>query len=532
MGISEMFNKVSDVFRSNKIRQPEAATQRNAIGKTQEELDFYSRYGLNSTNDIFSSNISFYDWFNTKRERISFYKTMSIFPEINDALDNICDDAVIDNGDGLMVYMDINKDRIPPEIEKQIKKEFEYVVNNVLSFHNNGWEYFHRWLVEAELYLEIVLNESKTKVIGVKVLPAHSIVPLYEGNIIKGYVQTKSEISTADFSIDNKESIRFEPNQISYINFGSFGRNMLDVRGYLEPVIRPYNMIRQIEDSIVIYRLVRSPERRVFNIDTGKLPKGKAEEYIKGIIQKYKKRLSYDATTGNIQTSQHVQSMIEDFWFAKGENGGSSVETLQSGMNLGEINDVEYFLKKLYKTLKLPKSRWEENVNYSAGKMGEIQREEVKFSNFINRLRSRFEKIFFDILFLQLNLKGIDKKYIKQENFNVRWVENNLFKEYKERESSSEMIDIWSKINEDVISKDRPDAAFSKEFIMKNFMKMTNEQFDKNEELKKKELADGELEEIEDTKEETKAAEKPVEETPPKDETEPEPDFIEKKEEA
>lgn len=495
MGLaSNLWNRVSDSFRSNKIRQPEINTQRQGLGLTQEELDLANYYGYPSPGDIFSSSISFYDWFATKRERISFYKTMAIFPEVNDALDSICDDAVIDNGDGTMLSLDLNKDRIPPQIEKQIKKEFDYILSTVLNFENNGWHYFRKWLVEGELFLEIVLNETKTKIIGVKLLPPHSIIPMYEGNIIRCFQQTKTDIGTHDFSFDPAHSIRFEPNQIAYINYGSYGKNLMDVRGYLEPAIRPYNMLRQIEDSLVIYRLVRAPERRVFNIDVGKMPKGKAEEYIKGIIAKYKKRLSYDSSNGDILTSQHVQSMIEDFWFAKTESGGSTVETLQSGMNLGEINDLEYFLKKLYKTLKLPKSRWEENVNYSAGKMGEIQREEVKFSNFITRIRSRFEKIFFDILFLQLKMKGIDNKYIRQDNFTIKWVENNLFKEYKEREAATDMLDIYGKVSDDIVSKEKPDGRFAKEFVFKTFMKMTSDQYDENEAMIKKQLAQEQLE--------------------------------------
>jgi len=507
MKLNNLWNRVSDVFRSNKVTQPEIATQREGLGMTQEELDIANYYGYPSPGDIFSSSISFYDWFATKRERVSFYKTMAIFPEVNDALDSICDDSVIDNGDGTMVNLDINKDKIPPNIQNQIKKEFDYILGTVLNFSSNGWHYFRKWLVEAELFLEIVLNEAKDKVIGVKILPPHSIIPIYEGNVIRCFQQTKTDIATHDFSFDPQHSIRFEPNQVSYINYGSYGKNLMDVRGYLEPAIRPYNMLRQIEDSLVIYRLVRAPERRVFNIDVGKMPKGKAEEYIKGLIQKYKKRLSYDSTDGNILTSQHVQSMIEDFWFAKTETGGSTVDTLQSGMNLGEINDLEYFMKKLYKTLKLPKSRWEENVNYSAGKMGEIQREEVKFSNFITRIRTRFEKVFFDILFLQLKLKGIQRKYLRQENFVIKWVENNLFKEYKNREASNDKLDIYQKISDDIVSKEKPDGRFAKEFVMKNFMGMTNDEYDLNVELIKKEVAEEEIE-------------KPEPEAPPEGEAE------------
>jgi hypothetical protein len=183
-------------------------------------------------------------------------------------------------------------------------------------------------------------------------------------------------------------------------------------------------------------------------------------------------------------------------------------------MNLGEINDLEYFLKKLYKTLKLPKSRWEEGVNYSAGKMNEIQREEVKFSNFITRIRSRFEKVFFDILFVQLKLKGIENKYIRQENFTIKWVENNLFKEYKDRESASDKLDIYQKVSDDIVSKEKPDGRFAKEFVMKNFMRMTSDEFDENEEMIRKELAEKQIEEPEAPAPEADAS---AEETPPEE---------------
>lgn len=488
--ITPMYNKLSSkIFKKNAVEEEKDTS----IGKTEEEIERLSNMGSGGyDSDLISSQISFQSIFNDKKDRISFYRNMSLYPEISDSLDHVCDDAIVDDGDGDIVRLTFVKE-VPKSIQEKIEKEFKYVVWDVYKLHIRGWDLFRKWLIEAEMFIEFTVDTKKKNTLnGIKVLPAYTMYPIYDGNKIINYVQvpqSKDNSVKYNVSMDMEGIITFEPNQISYVNYGIYGRNYLDVRGFLESSIRPYNQLRNLEDSIVVYRLCRAPERRIWNIDVNKMPKGKAEEYIRKLIHKYKKRLNYNPETGAIDSTQNIQALTEDFWFPKDSEGrGSSVDTLQSGMQLGEITDVNYFLKKLYKTLKLPRTRWEENATYNAGKIGEITREEVKFTRFVERLQQRFKRFILDGLLVQLKLKGFDKKYIKLANFDVEFTQNNIFREYKEKEIRREMIDMWSSIASYVITPDNPsDGVFSREFAMKTFMGLNDDEYEENKKLVKRE---------------------------------------------
>jgi hypothetical protein len=280
------------------------------------------------------------------------------FPEIVDALNTICDEAITPDEKGEFVKLVINRE-IPLREEKHIRRVFDYINNDVLKFKTRGWEFFRTWLVESELYLEKILNDKGTKIIGVKMLPAANTYPIYEGAVIKKYVQTTKRVNSFNNRHLNESEVSFDPDQITYVNYGQYGVNLLDVRGYLEASIRTWNQLKNLEDALIIYRLVRAPERRLWNVEAGRLPPGKAEEFLKQQIARYKKEFSIN-TDGTIDSQKLFQALTHDYWFIKREGQGTEVTNLQSGINLGEIDDVNYFLRKLYKTLLIPRSRWEE----------------------------------------------------------------------------------------------------------------------------------------------------------------------------
>lgn len=491
------FNPFARFFRA--VRPEEEQLDReqieNSVGISQEQIDLYNYinydYLMSPGSAVTYIGISFEQYFANKHGRIQKYREMSLFPEIADGLDSVCDEAIVQDVNSNIVELDI-KEEMPEHIKEEIRKNWDYLIQKVFSFNEIGWDLFRKWLIEAELFIELILNDEGNNIIGIKILPAHTMMPIYEENKIRGYMQTKvGNPNAQDVRQQQQGSIVFDKDQIAYVNYGLYGSNKLDVRGYLESAIRTYNQLKSLEDALVVYRLCRAPERRVWNIAVGRMSKSKAEEYLKGLIQRYRKKVIYNSDTGEIDTTANIQSLTEDFWFTKNENGdGTTVETIGGGMQLGELNDVNYFLQKLYKTLKLPRSRWEETstVMYSSGKSGEILREEIKFSKFIERLQNRFKYILINPFMVLLRLKGIDSRYINEDFYNVIFTKSNLFKEYKEFELIEARLGILSNINQYIYDKNvNPQGLFSKEFVMKKFFRMNNEEWEENERLKKKE---------------------------------------------
>jgi hypothetical protein len=487
-------------LRSKNKAEQEVETQvvKNAQGVSQEEMQLYDAasnvytgYGNTGAGAGFSSmQTAFKMIFSNKIQKISTYKEMSFFPEIVDALNTICDEAITPDEKGEFVKLVINRE-IPLREEKHIRRVFDYINNDVLKFKTRGWEFFRTWLVESELYLEKILNDKGTKIIGVKMLPAAHTYPIYEGAVIKKYVQTTKRVNSFNNRHLNESEVSFDPDQITYVNYGQYGVNLLDVRGYLEASIRTWNQLKNLEDALIIYRLVRAPERRLWNVEAGRLPPGKAEEFLKQQIARYKKEFSIN-TDGTIDSQKLFQALTHDYWFIKREGQGTEVTNLQSGINLGEIDDVNYFLRKLYKTLLIPRSRWEDTMNTVASNMapGEITREEVKFSRFVGRLRNRFKQIFIDLLTTQLRLSNqIDSKYTKASLFDIEFCEENVFAEQKRLQNLRSKFEVFSQYSADVVGEDNPGGKFSKRWAMTKFFGWSEEEYQQNEEWIKEEKA-------------------------------------------
>jgi len=500
-------NPFAKIFQrtSNKVEtKREEEEIKNSQGISEEQIEAMRlAASLGISSDMHSNFIDFEPLLICKRDRIGKYREMALYAECNDAIDVITNDAIIEGTNGDILSLKINKmkisgNKIPENVETRMRSAFEYLITDILKFNEKGEDYFRKWLVEAELYLEIVSDQAGKNIVGVRTLPAWTMVPIY----VEGKISHYYQILTSDITLQNilsknfKDGIdarRFEKNQIVYINYGSYGDSLLDVRGYLEASSRTYNQLRNLEDAIIVYRLVRAPERRVWNIYTGRLTKGKAEEYIKDLIRRYKKKNIYDPATGMIDSQQNVQAITQDFWFSKDESGnGTTVDTIGGGMNLGEIDDLTYFLQKFYKTLKLPSSRWMnpgEN-NFNAGHGGEITREEIKFSRFIQNLRKRFKYLVL-IPFTQLcRMRGIDEMYIKRGVIDIEFNESNLWKEFKDLEILEARFGMFSNADSYIFSVENPGGYFSREYALRNFFRMSDEEYEKNKKLLEQEKKD------------------------------------------
>lgn len=496
----------------------------NSQGYSQEQLDFgfasyYNIGGAAGTNYGLSSiSIQFEQYFRQKANRIFKYREMSYYPDINDGLDMICDEAMVENSEGDYVKLKFEEE-VPEHIEDELREYWDYLVNEVFCFNETGWDLFRRWLIDGELYLEMILDDDGEMIIDFKVLPPHTMTPVYQDSEIIGYVQTPHFMYGAGDagSIDKQDNsgndsgyndntysddssslehneVRFDKEQVVYINYGQTGRNNLDVRGFLESNVRIYNQLKYLEDAVVVYRIVRAPERRIWNVGVGRMPKGKAEQYIRGLIQRYRKNIYYDPSTGAMDSSRNFQAMTEDFWFAKDENGeGTTVDTLEGGQNLGEMSDVYYFERKLHQNMKIPRNRWGGGSDdatdvYTSGKSGEITREEIKFSRFVNRLQKRFGAIIMDAFLTLLRLQKFDDRYIDDTIFRVEFTQSNLWKQYKELELLEARFGILGAIETYIYKPEENDnAPFSMEFVLKNWFLMSDEEYKENKELLDKE---------------------------------------------
>ena len=492
------WNPFAPAFEKAKPKNQVVETQQmvdNAQGMSKEDIEelLYS----NQYDNTSFSNTDFSQIFAGKKQRISYYRCMSEFPEINDALDWVSDDAIVADDNGIVAKLTIkNADKMPKKVRERLYGIFEYLRDDVLKFNKNGWKLYNDWLIDSELFLELVMNKKKTNIIGVKKLPPFTMIPLYDSGVVKGYIQDFTDsINYKNYAKIDDTTITFASNQIAYSNFGKYGTSLYDVRGYLQSAIRPYNQYKALQDSLIIHRLVNAPERKVWNIDVGKMPKGKAESYVRGLIQRYKRKDVYDADTGTVNSAQSVKSINQDYWFARQEDGkGTTVDSIGGNMEIGNIEDVNMFKTSLFQVLKLPKSRYEETTTYSSGKMGEVEREEVKFNKFIQRTQTQFSSgIILDPFMTLLKLRGVDEQYLDKDLYAIDFTESNLFADYKELDLLESRFALLGTAKDYMATPETlesGEAMFSKEFVLKHYFNMSDEDKIENERLLEKEKAE------------------------------------------
>ena len=421
------------------------------------------------------------------------YRDMSFSQEVDGAVEDIINDAVIHEEGMPAVTLDLESLDYTDSIKDKIHSEFTTILD-LLDFNLTGADLFKKWYIDARLYHHIVIDNKRPKD-GIK-----ELIPIDPLNIEKIREVKKSKGGANQIEVvediqeyylytpDNfgggrffqgqsaQNAVQVAPDSISYVHSGLIDNVKQIVVGYLFKAIKPWNQLRMIEDALVIYRLARAPERRIFYIDVGNLPKLKAEQYLQQVMNRYKQKMIYNAATGEVQDQRKHLSMLEDFWLPRREGGrGTEISTLPGGQNLGETDDIEYFRKKLYKSLNVPVSRIEgtDSTSFNLGRASEITRDEVKFGKFITRLRQRFSYLFCDILRVQLILKGI----IKEEDWasikdriDYIWAKDSHFMELKNSEIMRDRFELVSMAEEYV------GRYISAEYLRKNILQQSDEQ--------------------------------------------------------
>lgn len=430
-------------------------------------------------------------------ELITRYREMSLHAECEAAIDEIISESItIDTDDGEIVDINMDKLKQPEAIKKKIREEFNNV-KRMLNFSNLGDEIYRRWYIDGRLNYHIIVNEKTPKqgIQELRFIDPRKIRKVREiqkakdprtgaeliTSITEYYVYNDRGMTTQGYTANataGASGIRIAPDSIININSGLMDAKNTMVLGYLHKAIKPLNQLRMTEDAIVIYRLSRAPERRVFYIDVGNLPKLKAEQYLRDIMVKYRNKLVYDANTGEIKDERKHLSMLEDFWLPRREGGkGTEITTLPAGQNLGELQDVQYFQRKLYQSLNVPVSRLDTQPGgmVGLGRVTEVTRDEVKFAKFVNRLRNKFCQLFDGALKVQLSLKGICTTEEWDEFKETIWYDfkkDNNFAEMREAELLRERLNLVATVDP-YIGK-----YFSLEWVKKNVLQQSDEEIE------------------------------------------------------
>ena len=410
------------------------------------------------------------------------YRDIAAQPECDSAIEDIINESIVGDNDEAPVNLILDQLEISDKIKESIKNEFETVLR-LLNFNSYAHDIFRKWYVDGRLPYHIIIDD-KTPKSGIKELRYIDPTKLRK---VKEIEETKDPktganiISKIDeyflFQDSNMSAtstgLKISPDAICYATSGMLDPSRKRILSYLHKAIKSVNQLRMMEDSLVIYRISRAPERRIFYIDVGNLPKGKAEEYLKGIMSQYRNKLVYDAKTGDIKDDRKHMSMLEDFFLPRREGGrGTEITTLPGGENLGQIDDIIYFQKKLYKSLNVPINRLEQEQQFSIGRSTEISRDEIKFKKFVDRLRKRFSDLFNQLLRTQLILKGIItaqdwnewKTYIAYD-----FIKDNYFSELKEAEMLRERFEMLGTVDE------YAGKYVSIEWISKTILKMDDD---------------------------------------------------------
>jgi len=357
-----------------------------------------------------------------KGKRIRDYRVMAAFAEVGDALDEICDEIInVDGNTNKFIDLKFKNDSdVSNSKQTELQGEFQKFVTH-FDLEKSGWEYFRRLLVDGELYFEHIIHEDHPEagVLGVVSVPTESMDPIFDNvqnTLIKGFLLRKPIIDPKTKSVDKIEYIPFDKNQVTYIHSGNWNEDKTMRTPFIENCRRAYRQLSLIEDSIVIYRLVRAPERLVFNVDVGNMPPPKAEAYLKKLMHNYWSRKTYDKSQGGTVNAFNPQSMLDSFWFAKrAGSDGTNVQSLPGGSNLGELADLMYFVKKLYKSLRVPTNRLEVESRYEDG--ASILREELRFARFLIRLQQQFANGIKSSFIAHLKLKKIWDDYKLKEYY-------------------------------------------------------------------------------------------------------------------
>ena len=423
-------------------------------------------------------------------ELVTRYREMANHPELEMAIDDIVNEAITHDVTGKTVDIVLDNLKQPETIKKKITEEFHNVLK-MLNFGNLSDDLFKRWYIDGRIYYHVVVDETKPRdgIQELRYIDPRKIRKVREikkdrdpktgaqiiSSIAEYYVYNDKGTVTQSYTSNVNAGLRIAPESIINVNSGLMDAKNTFVISYLHKAIKPLNQLRMIEDAVVIYRLSRAPERRIFYIDVGNLPKGKAEQYLKDIMAKYRNKMVYDASTGELRDDRKHMSMLEDFWLPRREGGkGTEITTLPAGQNLGELEDVKYFRQKLLNALNVPISRLEPQQGgmIGVGRTTEVTRDEVKFTKFIVRLRNKFSQIFDNALKIQLVLKGIctlEEWDDFKEDIYYNYMKDNNFTEMRDAEILRERLSVLQTVDPYI------GRYYSMEWVQKNVLQMDKE---------------------------------------------------------
>ena len=420
-------------------------------------------------------------------ELIRRYRETSLVPECDAAIEDIVNECVVSDTEDRIVSLDLRDVNFSESIKKKIQEEFKHILS-LMKFNQNSHEIFRKWYVDGRIYFHKVVDSKQPQkgMVDIRNIDPTKIKKVRniekEKDAKKGIEKVKkveefyvfSDKGFDKSSVNEGTTLKIAPEAVSYTTSGMLDYTKNIVIGYLHKALKTANQLSMMEDALVIYRISRAPERRIFYIDVGNLPKAKAEQYLNDVMTRYRNKLVYNADTGEIKDDRKHMSMLEDFWLPRREGGrGTEITTLPGGQNLSEIEDIEYFKKKLYKSLSVPATRMESDNGFNMGRASEIDRDELKFNKFTNRLQKKFARVFVDILRTQIVLKDVmgGEEFDKIKDFlKFNFATDNHFTELKDGEILRERIDTLSSIS-DHIGK-----YFSHEYVRKVILRQTEEE--------------------------------------------------------
>ena len=473
----------------------------------EDGVDYYIQSGF------YGQYVDIEGVYRTEYDLIRRYREMALHPECDGAIEDVVNEAIVSDLYDSPVEIELSNVNASDKLKEAIRKEFKYI-KEIMDFDKKCHEIFRNWYVDGRLfYLKIIdvkkpqkgiqeiryIDPMKMKYIRQEKKKDKNILgPRSQNNILESYpeieeyfVYTPSPSWPSGNISGGKQqkSLKIAKDSVAYCTSGLIDRNKGTVLSYLHKAIKALNQLRMIEDSLVIYRLSRAPERRIFYIDVGNLPKVKAEQYLKDVMMRYRNKLVYDANTGEVRDDRKFMSMMEDFWLPRREGGrGTEITTLPGGQNLGELSDIEYFQKKLYRALGVPESRIASDGGFNLGRSSEILRDELKFAKFVGRLRKRFSNLFNDMLKTQLILKNIiapeDWEEIS-DHIQYDFLYDNQFAELKESELLNERLGTLASI-EPYIGK-----YYSSEWVRKKVLRQTDSEIIEIDQQIEKEIKDG-----------------------------------------
>jgi len=468
------------------------------------------------TSGFFGSYVDLEGTYKNEVELIRRYREMALHPEVDSAIEDIVNEAIVSDLNDSPVEIELSNLNASDGIKKVIRDEFKNI-KDLLDFDKKSHEIYRNWYIDGRLYYHKVIDLKKPEE-GIKELRYIDAAKMkYVRHAKKntkdlGVTARKTDLNSVDqafpeieeyfvytpklnYPVGNpsasqdQKGVKFSKDSISYCTSGLVDRNKGSTLSYLHKAIKALNQLRMIEDSLVIYRLSRAPERRIFYIDVGNLPKVKAEQYLRDVMSRYRNKLVYNAATGEIRDDKKFMSMMEDFWLPRREGGrGTEITTLPGGQNLGELTDVEYFKKKLYKSLNVPISRIEGDGGFNLGRSSEILRDELKFSKFVGRLRKRFSQMFLDMLRTQLLLKNVvtpEDWERMSEHIQFDFLYDNHFAELKEAELMENRINLAT-IAEPYIGK-----YFSQDYVRRKIIRQTDADILEEDAKIEQEIKDG-----------------------------------------